>query len=200
MRMESGKTDAGRERRPMRSRRARNTLRSFAVREIVIGSLIVGTVLLLVENQLRSNRAIWRGALCQSNARQVGMALFMYAADYDGKLPIQAGSLVGMVSATRPYLRDDSRFQCPETGVSAPDGPVGWLTPGRYAGLPIAAGWPDPYLHGRLAQPGDTVLLYEAETDRSPDISPAYRHSGGAICLLFSGQSFWMRDLRPNGR
>ena len=171
---------------------------AFVLRDILICSLIVGTTLLLVETQLRGSDAVWRGTLCQSNSRQVGMALFMYAADYDGRLPASAGSFTGMMTSARPYLRDDSRFHCPETGAAQSADSVGFLTPGLYAGLPIAAGWPDPYLGGKTAEPGSTVLLYEARSDRSTAIAPAYRHSGGAVCLLFTGQSFWVRDFRPS--
>lgn len=166
------------------------------LRDVLIGSLVVGITVLFVQNHLQINQAIYRGALCQTNARQVGMALFMYAADYDGKLPASAGSFAGLTSSTRPYLRDDSRFHCPQPGVTAQDRPVGFRTPGLYAGLPIAGGWPDPYLGGRAADPAHTVLLFESETDRSAAIAPSYRHSGGAVCLLFSGQTAWVQDLR----
>ena len=51
--------------------------KGFAIRDVLIGSLIVGIGLLFVETHLHVNQATWRGALCQSNARQVGVALFM---------------------------------------------------------------------------------------------------------------------------
>jgi hypothetical protein len=178
-------------------RRSRWGGRGSALRDVLIGSLILGITILLVEMQMQSNAAIYRGALCQTNARQVGMALFMYAADYDGNLPASSGSFAGLVAGTRPYLRDDSRFHCPQTGVTAQDGPVAFRTPGRYAGLPAAGGWPDPYLNGRTADPAHTILLFESATDRGPEIAPSYRHSGGAVCLMFSGQSAWVQDLRP---
>lgn len=181
----------------MRGWKRRRDDGGFVLRDVLIGSLIIGITALFVENHLQTNRGIYRGALCQTNARQVGMALFMYAADYDGRLPNTAGSSAGLVAATRPYLRDDSRFHCPESGIKPQDTPVGFRTPALYVGLPIAAGWPDPYLQGRIADPAHTILLYESETDRGVDIAPSYRHSGGAVCLLFSGQTAWVQDLRP---
>lgn len=181
----------------MRRYEGRRRRGAFALRELLIGSVIVGVIALFVETQMGAGHATWRGALCQSNARQVGVALFMYAADYDGKLPTNAGSFDGLVTSTRPYLRDDSRFTCPETSASDGRRKVGFRTPSRYAGLPIAAGWPDPYLEGRPAVPQDTILLYESYTDQDAQIAPSYRHNGGAVCLLFTGQTTWVQNLRP---
>ena len=196
----SAETDwkgVGRKASLMRNHKASRRRRGFALREVLIGSLIVGILVLFVETHLLSIRGTTRGAFCQSNARQVGIALFMYAADYDGKLPSNAGSFTGLVASTRPYLRDDSIYNCPETGTSPEMGPVGFRVPPRYVRLPITAGWPDPYLNGQTADPGRTILLFEAASDRSAQIDPVYRHSGGMVCLMFTGQSAWEPDLRP---
>jgi hypothetical protein len=174
----------------------RSRRRGVALREVMIACLIVGIIFLFAESELRGSRATLRGALCQSNARQVGLALFMYAADYDGKLPTSAGSFAGLVGGTRPYLRDDSRYHCPESGDSTQGRPVGFRVPLLYEGLPIAGGWPDPYVGSRIAEPASTLLLFETDMDRSVEIAPAYRHSGGAVCLALSGQAFWAANLR----
>lgn len=182
---------------PMRSHEHLGPRRGFLVRDVLIGSLIIGLCVVFVEMQWRGNRATWRGALCQSNARQVGLALFMYAADYDGKLPAAAGSFTGLVTAARPYLRDSSRFYCPETDAASGGRRLSFRTPALYAGRPVAAGWPDPYLGGQPADPARTILLYESNTDQGTAIEPSYRHNGGAVCLIFTGQAAWEQDLHP---
>ena len=119
----------------------------------------------------------------------------MYAADYDGKLPPTAGSFVGIVHSTRPYLRDSSPYYCPEN-ASTGTMKLSYRTPALYAGLPIAAGWSDPYLRGQAADPARTVLLYESDTDRDARIAPSYRHNGGAVFLMFTGQAALLQNLR----
>lgn len=172
-------------------------MRGFALRDVVIGCVIVGTVLVFVETHLAGIQATSRGAFCQTNQRQIGIALNMYAADYDGRLPMDAGRFQGLIGATRPYMRNDSRYTCPETGRSAEMVPVGYRVPPLYAGRPIVGGWPDPYLHGLIAEPNRTILLFESPTDTGTEITPTYRHSGGAICLMLTGQTAWEEDLRP---
>jgi hypothetical protein len=167
----------------------------FALREVLVGILMFGIALVFVQAQLQGMQATKGGAFCQSNARQVGIALFMYAADYDGKLPANAGSFAGLVHSTQPYLRDDSRFHCPENSDAASQGRASFRVPALYAGRPIAGGWPDPYVKGQAAQPDHTILLYESAKDTNTAITPSYRHSGGAVCLMFTGQSAWVPNL-----
>ena len=166
------------------------------LRELLIGGLTVVVIVVWAETELHGGHAALGGALCQSNARQVGIALFMYAADYDGKLPAKAGNFTGLIASTRPYLRDDSRYHCPVPGLSARNRPVGFRVPLLYQGLPVAGGWPDPYLARRIAEPDATVLLFETDTDEGAEIAPVYRHSGGAVCLTLSGQAMWAQNLR----
>jgi hypothetical protein len=181
----------------MRSLEELRQTRGFVLRDVLIGSLIVGLSVLFVETHLNINQAIWKGALCQSNARQVGLALYMYAADYDEHLPPNAGSFDGLVSSTHPYLRDYSRFYCPKTNVSRWSRKLGFRVPALYAGRTISAGWSDPYLGGQPADPARTILLYESDSDADSAIVPSYRHNGGAVCLLFTGQTAIEQDTRP---
>jgi hypothetical protein len=63
--------------------------------------------------------AHWRknilGAECPSNLRHIGMGIFMYQEDYNGKLPpaIFPGKTVGWVLGAQPYFESSPLFQCP---------------------------------------------------------------------------------------
>ena len=179
----------------MRSFRPHRAGIGFVLRDVLVCSLIVCVTLVFVDAHLRVNQAIWRGALCQGNARQVGMALFMYAEDFDGKLPAVAGSFNGIFNSTRPYLRDTSRYYCPALGGTSGSIKLGFRTPALYAGKSIAGGWPDPYLNGRPAAPWQTILMYESDTDQGTAIQPSYRHNGGAVLLMFTGQAAQQQKL-----
>lgn len=170
----------------------------IVLRNVMIGAVVAGTIFFLFATQVAGGRAVRRMAVCQSNARQTGVALFMYAADYDGRLPTSAGSFVGLVDSTRPYLRASVLYRCPETEAGLQIKKGGFRVPPLYAGLPILGGWPDPYLGGRIAEPWSTILLFESDTDDGTGIAPAYRHNGGAVCLGLTGQAQWVRDLRPS--
>ena len=182
----------------MRSDKEANSRRGFALRDLLIGSLILGICVLFVATKRQVNQSIWRGAICQSNVRQVGVALFMYAADYDGALPPGAGSFRGLATSTSPYMRDNSRYYCPNNTITPGNRRLTYRTPARYAGLPISGLWPDPYLGGKPVDPERTILVYETYFDEDAAIRPAYRHNGGAICLLFTGQTTTFQKLESS--
>jgi len=182
----------------MRSHNDADSRRGFALRDLLIGSLILGICVLFVATNMQVNQSIWRGAICQSNVRQVGVALFMYAADYDGALPPGAGTFMGLATSTRPYMRDASRYYCPNNDPTPGNRRLTYRTPARYAGLPISGLWPDPYLDGKPVDPERTILIYETYFDTDPAIRPAYRHNSNAICLLFTGQTTTFQKLESS--
>src|SRR5690242_16771830 len=53
---------------------------------------------------------------CQSHLKQIALGIFMYAQDYDDKLPpaIFPGKTVGWANGLQPYLKSTQIFQCPE--------------------------------------------------------------------------------------
>ena len=65
---------------------------------------------------------------CQSNLKQIALGIFMYAQDYDEKLPpaIFQKKTVGWANGIQPYLKSTRIFQCPEQWhpeTPAPDEP-----------------------------------------------------------------------------
>jgi prepilin-type processing-associated H-X9-DG protein len=52
---------------------------------------------------------------CQSNLKQIGLALAQYGQDYDSRLPpAKVGTHLGWTDATQPYLKSWQIFRCPE--------------------------------------------------------------------------------------
>jgi prepilin-type processing-associated H-X9-DG protein len=60
-------------------------------------------------------------ASCQSNLKQIALAVFMYSQDYDEKFPpaLGGGQPVGWADALVPYLKTDQLFTCPTEGHSS---------------------------------------------------------------------------------
>jgi prepilin-type processing-associated H-X9-DG protein len=77
--------------------------------------LLVPTLSNLIASgtQHRFHQRRWR---CQSNLKQIGVALAQYGRDYDSKLPpATVGAGLGWVDVTQPYLKSWPIFRCPET-------------------------------------------------------------------------------------
>jgi prepilin-type processing-associated H-X9-DG protein len=56
-----------------------------------------------------------RQASCMSNVKQMGLGLLMYCSDYDEVFP----AVDGWQSRISPYIKNDSIFQCPESGLGS---------------------------------------------------------------------------------
>lgn len=96
-----------------------------------------------------ARREYWK-AQTMSNAKQAGLALLMYAMDYDETLP-PAENVQGIVS---PYLKNDAVFLNPETGQAA----FTYVRPGsgKIGDVQSPAGTVLGYLNG----PGGRAVLY----------------------------------------
>ena len=73
---------------------------------------IVTITALVVSQRIYRRREIARQVCCQSNLRQIGTAIAMYAQDYDDRLPLSA-DMRQLEPAIYPYLRNRSIFCCP---------------------------------------------------------------------------------------
>ncbi len=180
-------------------RGGRNVLRGFALKEVLIVFALIAVLALFFQHERSEDSSIHTAALCQGNMRQLGLSLYMYAADYDERLPIQAGSFAGLVSSTSPYLRDGSCFHCPAEGAETRSvHATSYRMPPLYAGLPITGEWPDPYLQQAPADPARTLLLFETTQDQEAQITPLYRHTGATVYLTLLGRPGMTLKLHPS--
>jgi dolichol-phosphate mannosyltransferase len=130
------------------------TPRGFTLMELLTVLAILSILMGILLPMLASARRAVQVTSCQSNTRQLALALQLYAQDYDGIWPRWTNGAPGGVwdSAIYPYVRDPRIYHCPSNPQSL-DGAVvrSYALPRNVSGLSLAA----------IPRPADTVTLYE---------------------------------------
>jgi prepilin-type N-terminal cleavage/methylation domain-containing protein len=136
--------------------------RGFTIVELIVVIGIVAVLAAILFPVFAQAREKAQQERCARNLYQVGMALQLYARDFDGKLPPRHNDL----APVEPYVRDSAALRCP-TDPSPEPGPSGsyqyrgGLTVEDRADVPLAGDW-------------------------------EFRHNGGAETLVLSGSVKWM--------
>ena len=128
---------------------------------------------------------------CQSNLKQIGLALQQYAQDYDDRLPPNHW-MVPVVA----YTKTDLLFQCAET--KATKGTIDYFFNARFSGKPLE----------KIASPNTLILVGDGQDDaadatlssipmewRTDKNSPVWRHLDTANYLFADGH---VKGLRVN--
>lgn len=173
--------------------------------------------MLLFPGALRATKA--KDDPCQSNLKQLGLAIFQYTQDYDEKYPIIKVSSAGIsntnpwgwADALQPYLKSTAVFHCPSNpqyrNKRRPNSPKSW-------------GYTDYFYNSHLSGCSQaeveavhlTVLLGDGNDGtggtsaryslgglphawRQNKNSPSYRHEGAAYYAFADGH---VALLKPN--
>ena len=125
-------------------------------------------------------------AICQSNLKQLGLAMLMYAQDYDGRLPIS----FRWCDALYPYVKDVDVFNCPGDKTHK----YSFAMNSKLCHTPLS----------KIQKPAETVLLFESKLGHKNDTNagmtvcdnPA-RHEGGNNFLFVDGHVKWVKLGTP---
>jgi len=168
--------------------------RAFTLLEIIVVVAILALLAAILFPVFSRAREKARAATCLSNYKQVGLAIHLYAQDYDDLSPANGGSFAGLVSDCAPYIHSDKVFVCPDDNDRSEEGRAGsYRVPSLYQGKPMSCGWLNPYVGGQTTTTSLTTLCYEAEQDfAQAPIVPTYRHNEGTQILFFDGHAKWV--------
>lgn len=112
-----------------------------------------------------------RNASCSSNLKQLALAARMYAADYDGVLPLVSNWTL----STLPYIKYGQVYLCPQGDKKR----IGYAMNRTVSGMSLSEFTP--------TKEAEAAMLFDAKNGR-----PAFRHNGGCIVAFVDGHVIWL--------
>ena len=165
--------------------------RGFTLIELLVVIAIIAILAAILFPVFARARSKARQAACQSNLKQLALAVMMYCQDYDGKFPpvYDDGSGTRYIWADKifPYVKNEDLFQCP--AVSRPIN--GNLQRTLYQ-MPMMhvfpEGWWHPVSEEEFTHPATTVMILESYNCWWQHYCP--RHNIGHTATTSDGQLY----------
>ncbi|HEX8551240.1 MAG TPA: DUF1559 domain-containing protein [Abditibacteriaceae bacterium] len=166
---------------------------------------ILASILFPVFARARENA---RRSSCQSNLKQIGLAVMQYAQDYDERTLVQDEDAAYLwFKPLQPYIKSEQVFRCPsvaETWTPPTDRPASdYVLNGFFAhSLSMArfSSTAQQIMLGERAQDEDHIDYHTWDSDFK-DHMQTERHLGGANYAFADGHVKWMKwenTLKPS--
>lgn len=191
----------------------------FTLIELLVVIAIIAILAAILFPVFARAREKARQSSCQSNEKQIGLAVHMYAQDYDERMPLAANLTGGVAPPVyvfsdllNPYIKNDQIWQCPsrpgsvnlaalgkanvsymvDVGTQMPSGSF------RLFGAPPAGTFSCTL--GQIDRPAETALMADGTgaVDATFNITTVVdpRHNDGANYLFADGHVKWDRPER----
>jgi len=89
--------------------------RGFTLIELLVVIAIIAILAAILFPVFAKAREKARQSSCQSNLKQIGLALIQYAQDYDETWPAYNISNLGILNVCSPYIKNSQVFICPSS-------------------------------------------------------------------------------------
>jgi prepilin-type N-terminal cleavage/methylation domain-containing protein len=173
----------------------------FTLIELLVVIAIIAILAAILFPVFAQAREKARQAACLSNSKQIGMAMLMYAQDYDEQFPSghfnpytpnAADYGKGWAGQIYAYMKNAQVLKCPNDSTAAVSGngvtlsPVSYIYNYNVALSPAIAGLQSPVNTVLLAE-GVGALANVTATDELPSYStPVYSAAGNGLTVLTS--------------
>jgi len=193
------------------------TRRGFTLIELLVVIAIIAILAAILFPVFARAREKARQTACLSNIKQLGLAVMMYAQDYDERLPRHcqqpaSGANYTWCKATEPYTKNAQIFQCPNMAT--------WRNEANMCGgytynlsrLPdgTTVGCTEQTL-ARITAPAGLLMITESQDDanavawcgywgrdtNTPDpsyVHPTGRHNEGSNVGYADGHAKWLKQ------
>jgi prepilin-type N-terminal cleavage/methylation domain-containing protein/prepilin-type processing-associated H-X9-DG protein len=152
----------------------RNRSNGFTLIELLVVIAIIAILAAILFPVFAKAREKARQASCESNERQVGLAILQYVQDFDEHFPCGeqfagnngAGSGIGWAGTVQNYIKSTGVFKCPDDSTAT----SGLFVPDSYAANGNLIGSPAGGALASLGAPASTVMVVEI-TNNPADLS-----------------------------
>jgi len=146
-------------------RSIRNRSNGFTLIELLVVIAIIAILAAILFPVFAKAREKARQASCQSNERQVGLAILQYVQDYDEHFPCgeqfttapNNGSGIGWAGTVQNYIKSTGVFKCPDDSTAT----NGLFVPDSYAANSNLIGTTAGGALASLGAPASTVMVVE---------------------------------------
>jgi prepilin-type N-terminal cleavage/methylation domain-containing protein/prepilin-type processing-associated H-X9-DG protein len=159
----------------------RRPARGFTLIELLVVIAIIAILAAILFPVFARARENARRASCQSNLKQIGLAVMQYTQDYDEQYPVarlngpSTGTRLMWVASTMPYMKSYQLYKCPSDANDTPNVSNWWLPAGvapfrSSYGYNINFGYenvPPQVSLARVQSPATTVMATDAGMHRA---------------------------------
>ena len=150
----------------------------FTLIELLVVIAIIAILAAILFPVFAKAREKARQASCQSNEKQLGLAILQYVQDNDETFPNSDQYGQGWAGATYTYTKSTGLYGCPDDSTT-PGGSnvkVSYGSNTNIFGLGATNGWPGNFAKPTIASqnsPASTVLLFELQGTTGAQVAAA---------------------------